>query len=141
VTTDTDWAVVINGWSVFVAPSEVLALSVVVTASPPASASAPTEGYSASTSLGATKTDQPLIHRLFGLRGEGKCDREGVQQPRAFARNSHVHKIIPTEGYSASTSLGATKTDQPLITTAQSVSVVTRQEMASNRVAPPPKLE
>ncbi len=26
VTTDTDWAVVINGWSVFVAPSEVLAL-------------------------------------------------------------------------------------------------------------------
>ncbi len=36
----------------------------------------------------------------------------------------------PTEGYSASTSLGATKTDQPLITTAQSVSVVTRQQMA-----------
>jgi iron complex outermembrane receptor protein len=33
---------------------------VVVTASPPASASAPTD-YSASTSLGATKTDQPLI--------------------------------------------------------------------------------
>ncbi len=36
----------------------------------------------------------------------------------------------PTEGYSASTSLGATKTDQPLIATAQSVSVVTRQQMA-----------
>ena len=36
----------------------------------------------------------------------------------------------PTEGYSARTSLGATKTDQPLITTAQSVSVVTRQQMA-----------
>ena len=36
----------------------------------------------------------------------------------------------PTEGYSTSTSLGATKTDQPLITTAQSVSVVTRQQMA-----------
>ncbi|MCC7948304.1 hypothetical protein, partial [Klebsiella pneumoniae] len=33
----------------------------VVAATPPASASAPTEGYSASTSLGATKTDQPLI--------------------------------------------------------------------------------
>ncbi|MDY1814539.1 hypothetical protein RKK42_18800 [Klebsiella pneumoniae] len=38
----------------------------------------------------------------------------------------------PTEGYSASTSLGATKTDQPLITTAQSVSVVTRQQMAGS---------
>ncbi|ESB02782.1 hypothetical protein HMPREF1619_01047, partial [Klebsiella pneumoniae 909957] len=32
--------------------------------------------------------------RLFGLRGEGECDRKGIQQPRAFSRNSHVHKII-----------------------------------------------
>ena len=43
----------------------------------------------------------------------------------------------PTEGYSASTSLGAMKTDQPLITTAQSVSVVTRQQMADQAAAPP----
>ena len=35
----------------------------------------------------------------------------------------------PTEGYTAKTSTGATKTDRPLITTAQSVSVVTRQQM------------
>ncbi len=42
----------------------------------------------------------------------------------------------PTEGYSASTSLGATKTDQPLITTAQSVSVVTRQQMADQGAIP-----
>ncbi|EGL71550.1 hypothetical protein CSE899_17197, partial [Cronobacter sakazakii E899] len=35
----------------------------------------------------------------------------------------------PTEGYMVKTSTGATKTDQPLITTAQSVSVVTRQQM------------
>ena len=35
----------------------------------------------------------------------------------------------PTEGYTAKTSKGATKTDRPLITTAQSVSVVTRQQM------------
>lgn len=35
----------------------------------------------------------------------------------------------PTQGYTAKTSTGATKTDQPLITTAQSVSVVTRQQM------------
>ncbi len=44
----------------------------------------------------------------------------------------------PTEGYSASTSLGATKTDQPLITTAQSVSVVTRQQMADQGRIPSP---
>lgn len=37
--------------------------------------------------------------------------------------------ISPTQGYSAKTSAGATKTDQPLITTAQSVSVITRQQM------------
>ena len=35
----------------------------------------------------------------------------------------------PTQGYSAKTSRGATKTDAPLITTGQSVSVVTRQQM------------
>ncbi|ELY6226612.1 TonB-dependent siderophore receptor [Cronobacter muytjensii] len=35
----------------------------------------------------------------------------------------------PTEGYTVKSSTGATKTDQPLITTAQSVSVVTRQQM------------
>lgn len=35
----------------------------------------------------------------------------------------------PTEGYTVKTSRGATKTDEPLITTAQSVSVVTRQQM------------
>ncbi|PMC11695.1 TonB-dependent siderophore receptor, partial [Klebsiella aerogenes] len=35
-----------------------------------------------------------------------------------------------TQGYSAKTSTGATKTDQPLITTAQSVSVITRQQIA-----------
>jgi len=34
-----------------------------------------------------------------------------------------------TQGYQATTSQGATKTDQPLILTAQSVSVVTRQQM------------
>jgi len=37
--------------------------------------------------------------------------------------------VSPTEGYTATTSRGATKTDRPLITTAQSVSVVTRQQM------------
>ena len=47
----------------------------------------------------------------------------------------------PTEGYSASTSLGATKTDQPLITTAQSVSVVTRQQMADQGRIPSAALE
>ncbi|WP_413722465.1 TonB-dependent siderophore receptor [Sodalis sp. RH24] len=35
----------------------------------------------------------------------------------------------PTRGYTANTSRGATKTDQPLITTGQSVSVVTRRQM------------
>ncbi|CAI1159594.1 TonB-dependent siderophore receptor [Serratia fonticola] len=35
-----------------------------------------------------------------------------------------------THGYEASTSQGATKTDRPLILTAQSVSVVTRQQMS-----------
>lgn len=35
----------------------------------------------------------------------------------------------PTEGYTATVSKGATKTDRPLITTGQSVSVVTRQQM------------
>lgn len=35
----------------------------------------------------------------------------------------------PTSGYTAISSRGATKTDQPLITTGQSVSVVTRQQM------------
>lgn len=35
----------------------------------------------------------------------------------------------PTEGYTVKSSKGATKTDEPLITTAQSVSVVTRQQM------------
>lgn len=40
----------------------------------------------------------------------------------------------PTKGYTAKTSTGSTKTDQPLITTAQSVSVVTRQQMADQGV-------
>lgn len=35
----------------------------------------------------------------------------------------------PTQGYTVKTSRGATKTDEPLITTGQSVSVVTRQQM------------
>ncbi len=35
----------------------------------------------------------------------------------------------PTRGYTAKTSSGATKTDEPLITTPQSVSVVTRKQM------------
>ncbi|HCW46446.1 MAG TPA: TonB-dependent siderophore receptor, partial [Erwiniaceae bacterium] len=35
----------------------------------------------------------------------------------------------PTSGYTAKTSAGATKTDRPLITTGQSVSVVTRQQI------------
>lgn len=35
----------------------------------------------------------------------------------------------PTQGYSAKTSRSATKTDQPLITTGQAVSVITRQQM------------
>ncbi|EMH4164550.1 TonB-dependent siderophore receptor [Pluralibacter gergoviae] len=35
----------------------------------------------------------------------------------------------PTTGYTARTSTGATKTDRPLITTGQAVSVVTRQQM------------
>ncbi|MCA1920732.1 TonB-dependent siderophore receptor [Buttiauxella noackiae] len=35
----------------------------------------------------------------------------------------------PTQGYSATVSRGATKTDEPLITTGQSVSVVTRQQI------------
>lgn len=35
----------------------------------------------------------------------------------------------PTKGYTARTSQGATKTDRPLITTGQAVSVVTRQQM------------
>ncbi|WP_431022677.1 TonB-dependent siderophore receptor [Erwinia rhapontici] len=35
----------------------------------------------------------------------------------------------PTRGYNATTSTGASKTDQPLITTGQAVSVVTRQQI------------
>lgn len=35
----------------------------------------------------------------------------------------------PTQGYTAKNSKGATKTDQPLITTGQAVSVITRQQM------------
>lgn len=35
----------------------------------------------------------------------------------------------PTQGYLATTSQGATKSDRPLITTPQSISVVTRQQM------------
>lgn len=35
----------------------------------------------------------------------------------------------PTEGYTAKTSQGATKTDRPLITTGQSISVITRQQI------------
>ncbi|MCC3720645.1 TonB-dependent siderophore receptor [Rouxiella badensis] len=35
----------------------------------------------------------------------------------------------PTIGYTATTSKGATKTDRPLVTTAQSISVVTRQQI------------
>ncbi|SMG12685.1 iron complex outermembrane recepter protein [Cedecea sp. NFIX57] len=35
----------------------------------------------------------------------------------------------PTLGYTATTTRGATKTDEPLITTGQSISVVTRQQM------------
>lgn len=40
----------------------------------------------------------------------------------------------PTKGYTARTSQGATKTDRPLITTGQSVSVVTRQQMEDQGV-------
>lgn len=35
----------------------------------------------------------------------------------------------PTSGYTAKSTTGATKTDRPLVTTAQSVSVITRQQM------------
>ncbi|MCK0746448.1 TonB-dependent siderophore receptor [Chromohalobacter nigrandesensis] len=37
--------------------------------------------------------------------------------------------LMPTEGYTASNSLSATKTDTPLMETAQSVSVVTREQI------------
>lgn len=37
--------------------------------------------------------------------------------------------LLPTEGYTADTSLSATKTDTPLMETAQSVSVVTREQI------------
>ncbi|RWR01857.1 ferrioxamine B receptor [[Pantoea] beijingensis] len=37
--------------------------------------------------------------------------------------------LSPTSGYTAKSTTGATKTDRPLITTAQSVSVVTRQQI------------
>lgn len=54
----------------------------------------------------------------------------------AFAAQTLVVTAEPTEtattptlGYTAKTSQGAMKTDRPLITTAQSVSVVTRQQM------------
>lgn len=42
---------------------------------------------------------------------------------------------LPTSGYTAKTTKGATKTDQPLILTAQAVSVVTRQQMDDQNVA------
>lgn len=41
----------------------------------------------------------------------------------------------PTAGYRVKTSTGATKTDQPLITTGQAVSVVTRQQMEDQQVS------
>lgn len=54
----------------------------------------------------------------------------------AFAAQTLVVTAEPTEtattptlGYTAKTSQGAMKTDRPLITTAQSVSIVTRQQM------------
>lgn len=37
----------------------------------------------------------------------------------------------PTQGYTATTSTGATKTDKPLITIGQSISVVTRQQFVN----------
>ncbi|MBB3813147.1 iron complex outermembrane receptor protein [Xanthomonas arboricola] len=42
--------------------------------------------------------------------------------------------LAPTSGYTAFSSSGATKTDAPLVTTAQSVSVVTRQQMEDQNV-------
>ncbi|MCB5303634.1 TonB-dependent siderophore receptor [Yersinia bercovieri] len=42
---------------------------------------------------------------------------------------------LPTLGYTAKTTKGATKTDQPLILTAQAVSVITRQQMDDQNVA------
>ncbi|MCI0592381.1 iron complex outermembrane receptor protein [Chromohalobacter marismortui] len=40
-----------------------------------------------------------------------------------------ANALLPTEGYTASTSTSATKTDTPLMKTAQSVSVVTREQI------------
>ena len=41
----------------------------------------------------------------------------------------------PTRGYTATTSTGANKTDRPLIETAQSISVVTRQQMEDQGIS------
>ncbi|AVR06059.1 TonB-dependent siderophore receptor [Pluralibacter gergoviae] len=43
--------------------------------------------------------------------------------------------LSPTRGYTAKTSSGATKTDRPLVETAQSISVVTRQQMEDQGAA------
>lgn len=75
--------------------------------------------------------------RLFTLnRGRVLCALALALPGLSFAEDSLVvtaqppeSATSPTQGYLATRSSGASKTDQPLITTPQSISVVTRQQM------------
>lgn len=74
--------------------------------------------------------------RLIAKRSTLACALALALPPLALAEETVVvtaapveSAVAPTKGYTAKTSRGATKTDEPLITTAQSVSVVTRQQM------------
>lgn len=64
------------------------------------------------------------------------CSMALITSPLTYAAETLVvtahaedSATTPTVGYTAKTSQGATKTDRPLITTGQAVSVVTRQQM------------
>ena len=74
--------------------------------------------------------------RLIAKRSTLACALALALPPLALAEETVVvtaapveSAVAPTKGYTAKTSRGSTKTDEPLITTAQSVSVVTRQQM------------
>ena len=67
MTTDTDWAVVINGWSVFVARAGAGAVALRRRA-------------------GGRRRGGSDHHRLFGLRGERECDRKGNSSPGVFEK-------------------------------------------------------
>ncbi|CRL46044.1 Mannonate dehydratase [Sodalis glossinidius str. 'morsitans'] len=53
----------------------------------------------------------------------------GAEETIVVTAQQDAGADAPTAGYTAKTSTGATKTDKPLITTGQSISVITRQQI------------